>query len=103
MPAEWVRHWRDNSNFADAICESVAASCLADSARDLTQRHEVGHPTDDLLEGHDNFRRPDAIFFQRHEFDETDDDILFAGEAAKGGNLVIVEAAHEDAIDLHRT
>ena len=47
-------------------------------------------------------RRPDAVFFERHEFDEADDHAFFAREHAERDDLVFVESAHQHAVDLHR-
>ncbi len=49
-----------------------------------------------------DLRRPDAVFFQRHELDEAHGHAFFAREAAEGGDLIVVEAAQQHAVDLHR-
>ena len=55
-----------------------------------------------LVEADDGVRRPDAVFFERHELDEADDDAFAAGELGEGHDLVVVEAAQQDAVDLDR-
>src|SRR5208337_1564455 len=89
-------------DLADAIVEDVAARGFAASVADFAQRHELGHAAHDLVERNHDLRRPNAIFFQRHELDEANGHAFLAREAAEGGDLVIVEAAQEHAIDLHR-
>ena len=38
--------------------------------------------------------------FERHELDEADDDVFVARELGEGFDLVVVEAAQQDAVDL---
>src|SRR5258706_11235571 len=70
--------------------------------RDLYQRFELRHAGDNFVQRDNDFGRPDAIFFERHEFDETHDDVFFAREDAEGNDLVFVESAEQHTIDLHR-
>ena len=56
----------------------------------------------DFVERDDDLRRPHAVFLQRHELDEAQGHAFFAREASEGGNLIVVEAAQQDAVDLHR-
>src|SRR5664280_3651195 len=100
MSAEGVRHRRNDADLADAVLEDIAAGGLAVRVADFAQRHELGHAAHDLVEGHDDLRRPDAAFFQRHEFDEADGNAFLARKAAEGSDLIVVEAAQEHAIDL---
>ena len=69
---------------------------------DLAQRHELSHARENFVERDHDLRRPHAIFFQRHELDEAHEHAFFAREAAEGGDLVVIEAAQQNAIDLHR-
>src|SRR6516164_9871841 len=101
MSAERMRHWSDYADLALSVFEDVAARGLAALMFNLAQRHEIGHAADNLIERDHDLRRPYAIFFQRHEFDEADDNGFFAREPAEGGDLIIVEAAQENAIHLH--
>ena len=50
----------------------------------------------------DGLRLPGAVFFQRHELDEADDDALAAGELGEGLDLGVVESAQQHAVDLDR-
>src|SRR5271157_578596 len=101
MPAEGMRYGRDNTDLADAIVEDITARGFAAGVADFAQRHEFSHAAHDLVERDHDLRRPDAVFFQRHELDEADSDAFLTREAAEGGDLVVVEAAQEHAIDLH--
>src|ERR1035441_8048976 len=101
MSAEGMRHRCDDPDLANAVVEDIAARGLAARVSDFAQLHELGHAAHNFVEGHDDLRRPHAVFFQRHEFDETDGDAFLAREAAKGGDLIVVEAAHQDTVDLH--
>src|ERR1017187_6209510 len=100
MSAEGVRHWRNDADLADAVLEDIAAGGLAAHMSNLAQRHELSHAAHNFVEGHDDLRRPNAAFFQRHEFDETDGNAFLACKAAEGSDLIVVEAAQEHAIDL---
>src|SRR2546423_4198911 len=102
MATKWVRHGGDNAYFADAVIENIAARGFAALMRDLYQRLELRHAGDDFVERDNDFRRPDAIFFERHEFDEAHDDVFFAREHAEWDDLVFVESAQQNTIDLHR-
>ena len=46
---------------------------------------------------------PDAALFQRHKFYEADGDLFFLCEPAESLDLILVEAAQQNAIHLHRT
>ena len=52
---------------------------------------------DDYLGG------PQAVLFERHELDKANDHALFAREARKGDDLVVVEAAQQHTVHLDRT
>ena len=82
--------------------KTIAARGLAARVTDLAQRHEFGHALHDFLQRDHDLRRPHAIFFQRHELDEAHDHAFFARELAEGGDLVVIEAAQQNAIDLYR-
>src|ERR1039457_6516412 len=100
MSAEGMRHRCNDSDLANAVFKHVAAGGLAVRVADFAQRHELSHAALNFVEGHDDLLRPHAVFFQRHEFDEADGDAFLAREAAKGGDLIVVEAAHQDTVDL---
>src|SRR5712672_1144347 len=101
MAAEWVRDGGDNADFADAVIENIAARGLAALMGDFYQRFELRHAGDDFIESDDDFGRPDAIFFERHEFDEAYDYVFFAREYAEGNDLVFVESAEQNTIYFH--
>src|SRR5664279_3502187 len=103
MSAEGMRHRCDDPDLANAVVEDIAAGGLAARVADFAQRHELGHAPHNFVEGHDDLRRPHTVFFQRHEFDETDGDAFLAREAAKGSDLILYTsdaADEEDSVDL---
>src|SRR5580704_13305951 len=102
MTAKWVRDGRDDPDFPDAVLEDVATGCLTACVTNFAQRHKLSHAAHDFGERDHDLWRPHAVFFQRHEFDEAHGDAFFAGKVAKRSDLVIVEAAHQDAVDLDR-
>ncbi len=75
---------------------------LAALVLDLDQRPELCHLLEDLFERDHHFRRPHAVFFQRHEFDEAQHHAFFACELSEGDDLVFVESAQQHAIHLYR-
>src|SRR5580704_8676969 len=93
VPAEWVRNRGDDADFADAIVEAVAACGFGAGVRDLDQRAVFGHAREYFVEGDHDFRRPGAVFFEGHELDESQYDILFASEHAEWNDLVFIESA----------
>src|SRR5215472_7384576 len=102
MAAEGMGYRRDDADFADTVVETVTACGLAASAWNFNQRPVFRHPAENLVKRNHGFGRPHAILLERHELDEPDDYALFAGKHPKRDDLVFVEAAHEDAIHLHR-
>ena len=48
----------------------------------------------------DALHRPGAGFVEGHVFNKTDDRAGLAGEVSKGNDLVVVETAHQHAVDL---
>ena len=103
MSAEGMRNRSDDADFADAVVEGVAArgfAALRGQCRAAGMKFAM--LLKDLIERDDDVRRPDAIFFQRHEFDEADHDAFFAGEARRSHDLIFIEAAQQNAIDFHR-
>ncbi len=84
--------------------EAVTAGGFAGGVgRKLAQGKELADSVDDLAQGNDHLRRPEAAFFEGHEFDESHDYIFFEGEAGEGFYLIVVEAAEEHAVDFDGT
>src|SRR5579863_709698 len=102
MPAKGMRDRGNNADFPHTIVEAVAARGLAGMARNFDQRPERRHALQYFFQANHDFRGPDAVLFQGHELDEAHDHVLFASEPAEGGDLVVVEAAQEHAVDFHR-
>jgi len=52
----------------------------------------------------DNFiARPGMVGIERHEFDETHDEIAAAGEFGEGLDFIVVDSSDEDGVDLDGT
>jgi hypothetical protein len=66
----------------------------------LYQWPESLQPRLHFLERKDRVRRPEALFFKRHEFDEPNDDAVVAGKPREGNDLVVVETAQQHAVYL---
>src|SRR6185369_12253427 len=75
VSAEGLGDGGDDADLAATIFEDEAAGGFAGSALDLAHGHVGVQLREDLFEGDDDFGGPDAIFFQRHEFDKANDDI----------------------------
>src|SRR5437868_6525645 len=101
MATEGVRDRGDNPDLADAVIKMVPTRSLAASVRYFYQRPVFRHALHNFVERDHNIGRPDALFFQRHEFDKADHHAFFARELPEGDDLIFVEAAHEHAVDLH--
>src|SRR6266436_1572178 len=84
MSAEGMRYRSDDADFADAIFEYVAARGFAVLVRNFYQRFVFRHASQDLVKSDDDFRSPDPIFLQRHEFDKAHDHAFFTREHAEG-------------------
>ena len=78
---------------------AVSPAALAGSANERTPAIQ---PLHDFIQRNDDVRRPEPIFFERHELDEADDHALLRENSAKGIDLVFVEAAQKDAVNFHR-
>src|ERR1700675_3816585 len=102
MSAEWMRHRGDDSKLAHAIREAISPRRFAALVRNLLQREILRHARENLVERNYNFRSPNAIFLQRHEFDEAHHHSLFPRELSKVNDLILIEAAQQHAIDFYR-
>src|SRR5262245_58333128 len=100
MPAERMRDGRNDSEFADAVIKAIAARGFALSMPNLYKRAIFGHAMENLIKSDHCFRSPDTVFFEWHEFDEAHDYAFFAREHAEGDDLIFIEAAHKNAVDL---
>jgi len=101
--AEGLGHRGDDANFAHAIRKGVTTCGFAGFAR--SEVDEGQHAADaiyDFSQRNDDAGRPQAAFFQRHEFNKAHHDIFMTGEVSKAFDLVVIEAAQQDAIDLER-
>src|ERR1700682_817094 len=93
VPAEGMRHRRNDSNLAEAIVKRVAPRGLAGRVGKLAHRTELVQLLQDFIHGDNDFLRPYAVFFQRHKLNEPDHDAFFARKAGKLHDLVFIESA----------
>src|ERR1035441_509061 len=93
VSAKRLRNGGDYADLADTIFKAVAAGGFTALVFDFLQRHELGHATHDLVQGDDDLRRPDGVFFQWHELDKSNDNAFLASEVTEGCDLVVVETA----------
>jgi len=101
--AKGLGYWRDNADFAYAILKSVAASGFARCmGSEWAQRKDLAQARNDFSEWDNHFGGPQAAFFEGHEFNETDNDVLLAGKVGESFHLIVVEAAQQDAVDFDR-
>src|SRR5215831_1050923 len=71
MAAEWMRYGRNDPDLSDAVFESIPARCLRTSMRNLDERTVFSHPRENFFKPDHRRWRPEAIFFERHELDES--------------------------------
>ena len=71
--------------------------------RNLDQGPVLRHASEDFIQRDNHFRRPYAVFFERHELNEAHDHALFSREATKWDDLVFIKAPHQYAIYFHWT
>src|SRR5580765_1346770 len=100
MPAERMRHGRNDANLTQAIIEGITPRRLTGLVGKLADGTESVQLFQNFIHGDDDVRRPDAVFFQRHEFDEANNHALFPREARKFNDLVFIESAQENAVDF---
>src|SRR6476646_1198729 len=100
MPAERMRHGRDDADFAQAVIEGVTAGGLTEFVGKLAHGTERIQLFQNFIHRDNDVRGPYAIFFQRHEFYEPDHNALFPREAREFHDLVFIESAQENAVDL---
>ena len=90
----------NDSDFADPIFESVTSGRFTAFARNLDKAAVGCHALQDLVHRNHDIGCPDASLFERHEFDEAHHHAFCTREFAERYDLVVVEAAHQHAIDL---
>ena len=96
-----MRHGGNDSDLTHAVFEAVAPRRLRARVRNFHQRPVLGHAAQNFIERDHYVGGPDPVFFQGHEFDEAQHYAFFPGKPAEGDDLIFVEAAHQDAVDLH--
>src|SRR4051812_5781640 len=102
MSAEGMRDGSDDAYLADPVLKGVTARGLAGRVRrKRPQRLPCRERSHDFIERDYHFGVPDAIFLERHEFDEAHYQTLLARELRELDDLILVEAAQQHAIYLH--
>ena len=101
--AEGLCDGSDDADFARAVLEPVTAGGFADGiGSEWAKGEDFADARDDFCEWNDHLGGPEAAFFEGHELDEADDDVLLAGKVGEGLDLIVVEAAEKNAVDLDR-
>src|SRR4051794_23053886 len=97
-----MRHRSNNANFSFAIVKGITPRGLTKLVRKLAHRTEFVELFQDFVHGDNYVWRPNAVFFQRHEFYKTHDYAFFSREASEFYDLIFIESAQKDAVDLDR-
>src|ERR1700742_4042710 len=101
--AKSLRDRGDDADLPYPIVEGIAPRGLTRVVRGKRhKRAEAVQFFDHLRERHNYIRRPQAIFFQGHELDKTNNHAFVSREAGEGDDLVVIEAAQQHAVDLDR-
>ena len=104
VAAERFGDRRDDADLAASVGEGPATRGLGGIAG-LVDRHEVearAEPSEDLASGDDHLLLPGVPGIERHELDEAEAEVVFPRERRERFDLVVVEAADHDGVDLHR-
>src|ERR1041385_7745719 len=101
MSTERMGNRCDDADLALSVVKGVAARGFSGRVGKLAYRTELIEFFQDLVHGDDHMWRPNAVFFERHEFNKAHDYAFFAGEAGEFDDLIFIEAAQQDRIDLH--
>src|ERR1700704_5520955 len=100
VSAERMRDGRDDANFAFAVVEGITPCSLAGFIRQLAHGTELVELLQNFVHRHHHLRRPYTVFFERHEFDKTDNDAFLTREAGKFDDLIFIESAEKYAVNL---
>src|ERR1051325_860177 len=95
-----MRYRRDNADFAFAVIERITPRGLAEFIGKLAYRTKFVEFFQNFIHGNDHVWRPNTVFFQRHEFDKTHDHAFFPREAGEFYDLIFIESAQKNAVDL---
>ncbi len=104
VAAKGMRHRRNNADLSTTVIEGITPCRFRELSR--RQRNQGSHPVqsfNNLIQANDHFRRPDAVFFQRHELNEANDDVFRPGKLGKGLDLILIKSAQEHGIHLDRS
>src|SRR4029079_13945450 len=83
------------------LCKCCTPRVMVRLAGNCNQGAVLGHAVHDLVQGHDNFWRPDAILFEWHELDKAQHHAFFPGKHAERNDLIFIEAAQEHAVNFY--
>src|SRR5437764_11723678 len=101
MSTERMRHRSNDADFTFAVIEGVTPRGLTEFIGKLAHGTKRIQLFQNFIHGDDDVRRPHAVFFQRHEFNEPDNHALFPREAREFDDLVFIETAQKNAVDLY--
>src|SRR5579872_1067266 len=102
MAAKWMRYGRNDPDLSDAVFKSIPARRLRTTMRNLDERTVFSHPRENFFKPHHCRGRPEAIFFKRHELDESNRYPFLASEHAERDDLIFVEAPHQNTVHFER-
>src|SRR5579871_3756026 len=101
MAAERLANGRNQADFAAPISKGPTYSSLGGIIRrQLTQFKTGFEPLQDFAAGHDQILLPGMRGIQWHELDEPERHVLLAREIRERLNLVVVDRADDDGVDL---
>src|SRR5579859_2896297 len=103
MAAEWPRYRRDDSDFPNTVVEGITACGFANVISwQLSQWLPCRERLHDLIKCDNDLRAPDAVFLERHELDEANDDTFIPRKLCELDDLIFIETAQQHTIHFHR-
>src|SRR5882672_6681888 len=103
MTAERLADGRDDADLPSALREAPALRRFRTVRRmDRLQIKASLQTLEDFASRHDEFLLPRPARIERHEFDETKAQFLDAGEFGERLDFMIVDAANDHGVHLHR-
>src|SRR5579859_6544210 len=89
--AKGLRDRRDYADFPQTIVETITAGGFTRVVRGQGHQRAIGVDLfDDFLQRNDYIGGPQAIFFEGHELDKTNDHAFFSREPGEGDDLIVV-------------
>ena len=98
--AEWLTDGGDDPDRSASVGEVMDGRRLRPVALFASQRIDRMHPGVNLGAGHDRVHGPPPLRVERHILDEADLNVLLAPQTCEIGDLIVVVAPHDDAVQL---